>query len=109
MPPLVSVIVPVLADQEAARQLIAQIPVDLRVETVVAGAGSAPGLESLSHGRQDVTIIHAPRGRGSQMNAAASLARGEWLLFLHADSCLPSDWLDLFQSDYVRDVAGGWF
>jgi len=109
MAPLVSVIVPLLADRDAARQLIAQIPVDLRVEIIVAEAGGMPGREWLSQGRPDVTIIHTPPGRGGQMNAAAGLAHGEWLLFLHADSSLPSGWLDLFQSDYVRDVAGGWF
>jgi rSAM/selenodomain-associated transferase 2 len=109
MAPLVSVVVPVLADRDAARQLIARIPVDLRVEIIVAEAGTEPGLESLSHGRPDVTLLHTPRGRGRQMNAAAALARGEWLLFLHADSQLPSGWLDLFHSHYVRDAVGGWF
>ena len=98
MTPLVSVIVPLLGDREAARQLIARIPVDLRVEIVIAEAGHEPGLESLSQGRPGITLIHTTRGRGGQMNAGARLARGEWLLFLHADSHLPSDWLDLFQA-----------
>ncbi len=62
MTPLVSVIVPLLADRDAARQLIAQIPVDLRVEIIVAEAGNEPGLESLSHGRPDVTVIHTRTG-----------------------------------------------
>ena len=33
--------------------------------------------------------LHAPKGRASQMNAGAKKARGEWLLFLHADTVLP--------------------
>ena len=126
MAPLVSVIVPILAaDRDAARQLIARIPVDLRVETIVAEAGTELGLESLSQGRPDVTVVHTRQGRGRQMNAAAGLARGEWLLFLHADSQLPSDWLNLFEGSVQPlergtksnpesripnpEVVGGWF
>ena len=33
--------------------------------------------------------IRAPKGRASQMNAGAKVARGHWLLFLHADTVLP--------------------
>jgi glycosyltransferase involved in cell wall biosynthesis len=98
MPPLVSVIVPILADRDAVRQLIAQIPLDLRVEIIVAEAGNEPGLESLSQERPDIKLIHTQRGRGGQMNAAARLARGQWLFFVHADSQLPYGWLDLFQA-----------
>jgi rSAM/selenodomain-associated transferase 2 len=106
---VVSVVIPILADRNTARQLIARIPADVRAEIIIAEAGSEPGLEMLSHGRPDVTVLHTQQGRGRQMNAGAGLARGEWLLFLHADSQLPSDWLDLFQSHYVRDAVGGWF
>lgn len=35
-------------------------------------------------------MFHAPKGRASQMNAGAKQATGEWLLFLHADTVLPS-------------------
>jgi rSAM/selenodomain-associated transferase 2 len=113
MSPLVSVIVPVLADRGMARTLIDQIPVDLRVEVIVAEAGQDPGAGPLSHGRPDVKLIHTRRGRGSQMNAAAEIAQGEWLFFVHADSGLPAGWLDLFEAT-VRtqsgpEVVGGWF
>lgn len=34
-------------------------------------------------------VLEAPRGRARQMNAGAAVARGEVLLFLHADTALP--------------------
>ena len=36
-----------------------------------------------------VQLVTSPRGRGKQMNAGARQARGEFLLFLHADTQLP--------------------
>lgn len=35
-------------------------------------------------------ILTASKGRASQMNAGAKVAHGEWLLFLHADTVLPT-------------------
>ena len=36
-------------------------------------------------------VLEAPRGRARQMNAGAVAARGDVLLFLHADTMLPDD------------------
>jgi rSAM/selenodomain-associated transferase 2 len=41
--------------------------------------------------RRTIRFLTAPKGRASQMNAGAKAAHGEWLLFLHADTCLPPD------------------
>jgi rSAM/selenodomain-associated transferase 2 len=109
MPPLVSVIVPILADRDAARRLLAQIPADLRLEVVVAEAGHEPGLEELGRGRPDTKLIHTSTGRARQMNAGAGLARGDWLLFLHADSRLPEGWLETFAASATPGAVGGWF
>ena len=35
-------------------------------------------------------LLTAPKGRASQMNEGAKQASGDWLLFLHADTVLPS-------------------
>jgi rSAM/selenodomain-associated transferase 2 len=109
MTPLVSLIIPIRADREAASRLLGRISVDLRVEILVVEAGREPGLESLGEGRPDIKLIHSSPGRARQMNAAAGLARGEWLLFLHADSRLPEDWLEAFASAAEGPVGGGWF
>ncbi len=56
-------------------------------EIIVVDGGSRDGTrESVpSH----VTVIESAAGRGQQLNAGAHVARGEVLLFLHADTWLP--------------------
>src|SRR5678816_1133863 len=43
-------------------------------------------LSSPRAGLRPLRLIAASRGRASQMNAGAKEGRGEWLLFLHADT-----------------------
>jgi len=57
-------------------------------EVIVADGGSGDRTAALARPRCD-QIVAAPRGRGAQMNAGAAAARGEVLLFLHADTRLP--------------------
>lgn len=38
------------------------------------------------------TVITTQKGRARQLNAGAAKARGDVLLFLHADSKLPENW-----------------
>ena len=104
---LVSVIIPVLADGRAAGQLVAQLRVDPRVEVIVSSPDS--GLESLEHGRPDLRVVQTATGRAVQMNSGAGLARGDWLLFLHADSRVPDGWLDALEKAAAAGTVGGWF
>jgi rSAM/selenodomain-associated transferase 2 len=61
---------------------------------VVDGGSDASRLQSLRKACAafDAELVFAPRGRASQMNAGAKLAKSVWLIFLHADVQLPSDW-----------------
>jgi rSAM/selenodomain-associated transferase 2 len=54
-------------------------------------------------------FLTAPKGRASQMNAGAKEARGEWLLFLHADTTLPDGALarlNLMEPDQAIQAGG---
>ena len=100
MPPPVrlSVIVPALneaAGMAAALQALA--PLAARgAQLLVADGGSVDGTVALAQAG-GAKVIHAPRGRALQMNAGASQANGDILLFLHADTRLPPDADQLIQ------------
>ena len=108
MLPLVTIVTPVLSDTEAARTLLSQIPATPDVEVIVVDGGDDPRLESVVTDHGQARLCRATAGRAHQMNAGAAGAAGEWLLFLHADSTLPSGWLPAIR-DLGGDVVGGWF
>ena len=60
------------------------------VEILVVDGGSADRTAAIASPLSDAVIM-APRGRAAQMNAGAARARGDVLLFLHADTRLPPD------------------
>jgi len=98
---LISIIIPVYRDADAlARSLKATDFGD--AEVIVAAADGDASLAMLRAARPDLIWITAPRGRARQMNAGASIARGEWLVFLHADTRLTPGWrgaVDRAQAD----------
>ncbi|RMG17418.1 MAG: glycosyltransferase [Planctomycetota bacterium] len=106
-----SVVVPVL-DEEARlpAQLDALAEHSGILEVLVVDGGSRDGTVSLAQGRPGVRVLRARRGRGPQLNAGAAAARGDVLLFLHADVRLPVD-----ASRWIREaledpkVVGGAF
>jgi hypothetical protein len=89
--PGLSIVVPVL--DEAATlvsRLQALAPFRQRgAEVIVVDGGSQDGTAGLAVPWAD-RVLRAPRGRAAQMNAGADAARGRVLLFLHADTTLPS-------------------
>ena len=87
-----SIIIPVFNEGEriaAALDALAG-PRVLGVEVIVVDGGSRDATIQRARLRAD-RVISAPRGRAAQMNAGAEKASGEVLLFLHADTRLPSD------------------
>ena len=90
--PKLSLIVPTL-DEEAniGAALEAVQPLRRRgVEILVVDGGSADRTTAIASPLSDAVIM-APRGRAAQMNAGAARARGDVLLFVHADTRLPAE------------------
>jgi len=87
-----SVVMPVLNEATGIRATLDALrPLRARgVEVIVVDGGSADGTGAACAGRVEA-VIAAPRGRAVQMNAGAAAARGNVLLFVHADTLLPAD------------------
>ncbi len=107
---LISIIIPTLNENTTIRNAadsLARLRGDF--EVIVADGGSADGTVETARDR-GLRVIGAERGRGQQMNAGSRLARGDVLLFLHADTRLPDEALRLIK-DVLQfpDVCGGNF
>ncbi|XOV89916.1 MAG: TIGR04283 family arsenosugar biosynthesis glycosyltransferase [Pseudomonadota bacterium] len=102
---VISIIIPVLNEagpgqagpQQAARgesesitDVLSRLPAS--VETIVVDGGSTDDTRELVRAT-GMRLVTAQRGRANQMNAGAALASGEVLLFLHADTRLPDNFL----------------
>ncbi len=87
-----SIIMPVLDEAAGIEATLAALaPYRTRgCELIVVDGGSRDGTLALASDLAD-RVLAAPRGRAAQMNAGASVARGDVLLFLHADTKLPAN------------------
>jgi rSAM/selenodomain-associated transferase 2 len=92
---MISVIIPTLnAECTLGPTLAALVPAvvgGLVQEAILVDGGSSDET-CLIADAAGTRLIIAERGRGSQLDAGAAAARGDWLLFLHADTVLEPSW-----------------
>ena len=105
---MLSIIVPCLNEAEGiAGTLSALAPLRSRgAEVIVVDGGSSDGTVERAAPHAD-SVFSARRGRASQMNAGAARARGEILLFLHADTHLPES-ADALIVEGLQRLRRGW-
>jgi rSAM/selenodomain-associated transferase 2 len=110
--PFVTVIIPVLDDTAALSTSLPCLLPDPTIEIVVvdgAPDASDAAMARMRAERPDVVWASGGAGRGRQMNVGARLARGRWLLFLHADTTLGDGWRAALRSIDERAFVGGSF
>jgi rSAM/selenodomain-associated transferase 2 len=88
---VLSIVIPVYNEEKVLpRTLSALLAEPGDHEIMVVDGGSHDTTLDIARSEPRVRLITAPKGRALQMNAGARAAQGHLLLFLHADTQLPS-------------------
>jgi rSAM/selenodomain-associated transferase 2 len=87
---LISVIIPALDEETHLGRTLASLDSSGELEIIVVDGSSSDKTAAIAAAHK-ARVLTAPRGRARQMNAGAAAARGELLLFLHADTLLPRE------------------
>ena len=106
--PYLSVIIPTLNEEAHIEETIlnARSP---DAEIIVVDGGSGDRTAERAE-RAGAVVIKGRRGRALQQNRGAAAARGSVLLFLHADTLLPKDYVaQVFETLMNRKVTLGAF
>jgi rSAM/selenodomain-associated transferase 2 len=92
-----SIIIPTLNEEKSIQScLLALQPLRNDCEIIIADGDSIDNTQSLALPLADKVTTSA-KGRARQMNNGASYATGDILIFLHADTYLPENALQLIQ------------
>lgn len=87
----IAVVVPALDEGAEIEATLRSARAPAVTEIVVVDGGSSDDTVTRARPLAD-RVIEGPRGRAFQMNAGARETHGEVLLFLHADTRMPSGW-----------------
>jgi rSAM/selenodomain-associated transferase 2 len=103
-----SIIIPVFNEATTIVQTLGRLKDDVGVELIVVDGGSQDNTVELAK-QMGVKVISSPiSGRAQQMNIGAVAARGDILLFLHADTQLPQNYQKIVQLTLAKEkvIAG---
>ena len=110
---MVSVIIPTLDEEQTLPRTLTAVSAAAggsEFEVIVADGGSTDGTVEVARARGCVCLPSPHAQRATQMNLGGAHAKGETLLFLHADTLLPPGALGLVEAACQHPgVSGGGF
>ncbi len=108
---MLSVVIPTLNAEEGLprclNSLIQATIQGLVREVIIADGGSTDGTTEICDAA-GAALVTAEQGRGAQLQAGAKAAKGDWVLFLHADTVLTPGW-EAEVSKFLEQVDHGRF
>jgi rSAM/selenodomain-associated transferase 2/rSAM/selenodomain-associated transferase 1 len=104
-----SIIIPTLNEEKNISHVLDHLKDLEHGEVIVADGGSRDRTVFIAE-EMGVKVISSDPGRGEQLNAGAARAKGDILLFLHADSMLPEEYAALVREAMSDpEIVGGAF
>lgn len=104
-----SIIIPTLNEENSIPACLSVLqPLRGRCEIIIADGGSTDRTRTLAEDLADKVIL-SEKGRARQMNSGSQHASGHVLLFLHADTFLPENAIDMIQKQLENGKQWGRF
>lgn len=106
----ISIIIPVLNESEHLEEMLKRIQKfsEHGHETIIVDGGSTDNTVDIAK-KYTECVVASKKGRALQMNSGADIATGEALLFLHADTILPTDACELINANLGAETQWGRF
>jgi rSAM/selenodomain-associated transferase 2 len=109
---MISIIIPTYNEDDQIEETIRKIHSASRAnitEVIVVDGGSKDQTIAIARNCGAITILSPTKGRAAQMNHGASIAKGEVLYFLHADSVPPRDFTGYITAALAKGFSSGCF
>ena len=87
-----AVVIPTLNEERTIAACLGAVGEGPKIEIVVSDGGSTDRTQELASAA-GARVVEGAHGRGPQLNLGAQSAVAGQLLFLHADTIVPSDYL----------------